>query len=607
MGGPHVTLAAQDTLEHFDDVDIIVRGEGELTIVEIMDCLNNDGDLGEVLGISYRDTRGHIVHNANRPLIQDLDELPLPARHLLPMERYTRTLDTPQGYLPLTTIYTSRGCPYRCSFCSTTLVWGKRWRARSSLKIIEEIETLSRDYGVRAFWFVDDAFTVQRRRVIEFCDLILERGLDIYWTCESRVDVVDYDLLSKMQSAGCCHISYGIESGSQHILDKAVKKGITLTQAENMSRWCSELGIKQRAFFSFSYPDETMEDVKETIQFRSKITAEVKPMMPIMILPGTEIEEVAIRKGVLPKGFSWVDKKVSFATFPTSYDTVPLFLDRLTLGDLFEIGELLRLGEKDVDPGTLDCFLTFDPLNAMKNIRSYKDLVYYYQRAKALLRVFIKKVFSRISKKYRLEYEDKRAYAYFKRHKCEVLLDVGCGYGRFMKYDPSRMVGIELNKVSVAEAKYEGLAVIRATALELPFNNESFEGVHCSHLIEHFLPEDAHQLLGELGRVTKVGGILIIRAPLLWDGFYDNLTHVRPYNPRVIKRYMCYRGGQRTMSAFDFKFELVDLVWRYLPLVYPRKLNRITAPIKVFFDYLYKFHIHSWRKNGYMLILRRVS
>jgi SAM-dependent methyltransferase len=211
-------------------------------------------------------------------------------------------------------------------------------------------------------------------------------------------------------------------------------------------------------------------------------------------------------------------------------------------------------------------------------------------------------------KRHRRDYLDRLALTYFARFECDNILDVGCGRGRFMQFDPDCMVGVERNPETLQRiSERKKLKLVRADALNLPFRNDSFQGVHCAHLIEHFFPDDAYQLLREIGRVIEREGILIIRTPIMWKHFYDDFTHIKPYNPPALLQYLCHYGGKRSRQSLDFHFEPVSLIWRYLPLIYRKEQpNTRRDSLTLLFDYLYQFGIHSRKPDGYMLVLRRV-
>ncbi|WP_287584746.1 radical SAM protein [Candidatus Borrarchaeum sp.] len=355
VGGPHATLTANDTLSHIREIDVVVRGEGEVTMGELVSKIKNNENLKKILGISYRDHE-IIYHNPDRPFIEDLDSIPFPARHLLKMDKYNLKLKSHEaGSVPATNLITSRGCPFACSFCSTTRVWGIKWRARSSNNVIDEIEHLMRKYRFRGFYFFDDTFTVNKARVYEICNLIEERDLDIRWNCEIRVDTVDKNVLKAMKDTGCVSVSYGVESGSQVILDNIIRKRIILDQVRKVTKWCNELDIKVKAFFMYSLPSEKLSDVKKTLELRKSLNAEYKPFSPLRIYPGTEIEELAIAKGILPKDFTWTKLQKGNALHAeyhkNGWGVVPLFRELLSISDLFKIqSEIFQADNVNIFP-----------------------------------------------------------------------------------------------------------------------------------------------------------------------------------------------------------------------------------------------------------------
>lgn len=301
IGGPHVTFTAEDTLRNIQSVDIIVRGEGEATFLELVKALESGTDLTEVKGISFR-SEGNIIHNPPRPFIEDIDSLPFPARHLLPMEKYDFRI--PFTDVKATNVLSGRGCPFGCIYCSTSTMWGKTIRMRSPSNVVDEIEQIVKEYGIRGIYFFDDTFTFHKRRTIEICDEIIERGLDLVWFCESRVDVIDEELLTKMKKAGCKIIAFGIESGSQRVLD-IIKKKITVDQSIKATNLCKKVGIKTKSFFIYGLPGELPQDMEATFRFAYGLNSDIKIPGMCEIRPGTELEAIAKEENVIPDGFSW--------------------------------------------------------------------------------------------------------------------------------------------------------------------------------------------------------------------------------------------------------------------------------------------------------------
>ncbi|MBU0701371.1 B12-binding domain-containing radical SAM protein [bacterium] len=304
-GGCHATFTADDTLSHVNAIDIIVKGEGEYTVLDIAGVIiRNKGKLQDVMGISYRDG-DKIVHNPSRPPITDLDSLPFPARHLLKMEYYRPKLE----FLNVTStlVMTSRGCPVNCSYCSASAMWGRRYTTRSPQNVADEVEMLIKEYGVEGIEFQDSTITLNRDHIEGLCDEFERRKLKFPWLCELRVNTVDKDLLRRMQKAGCYYIWFGLESASPQVLKK-MKKGITIEQVENVINWAVELGIYTRVFITYGHIGETYEDAMTTWKFvqkhKNKIT-DLGSGTGILIYPGTMVEKYAYEIGCLPSNFSW--------------------------------------------------------------------------------------------------------------------------------------------------------------------------------------------------------------------------------------------------------------------------------------------------------------
>lgn len=258
-GGPHPSSLPNETIL-FEDFDVVVRGEGERTFKELVECIAEGADLKSVLGITY--TRNNeLMHTANRLPIVDLDTIPFPARHRVPIHSYHMAIHE----IPATPIITSRGCPHGCVFC-TKAVFGHHFRARRPEKVIEEIKSVIETYGIRGFLFVDDTFTLEPGRTHYFCDLIIKENLNIIWRCWTRSDCVDFSLLEKMYHAGCRIICFGIESGDQDILDRA-RKGTTVKRNLEAIQMAKSVGLIVKAFFMVGLPGESEISIEKTLNF----------------------------------------------------------------------------------------------------------------------------------------------------------------------------------------------------------------------------------------------------------------------------------------------------------------------------------------------------
>ena len=291
MGGPHVTFVPDLTFQECPHVDVIVRGEGEEIIRQLLSVLQGRRKLKEIRGISYLEN-GVVKHNPPMPLIENLDSIPIPAYDLLPMEKYRV-----EG-LRFGAIMTSRGCPFQCIFCSSSLLFGKRWRGHSPERVLQEIRILYDDFGVREIEFLDDTFTLNRKRARKIADMIVEEGLDISWTASSRVNTFDAETGRRMKRAGCHTVYFGIESGSQKTLE-IIGKGITLQQAIDAVRTAKKVKLSPLGSFIIGFPHETEEDIKKTISFSKKVGVHMAQFTVATPYPGTKLWDLALKKNLL--------------------------------------------------------------------------------------------------------------------------------------------------------------------------------------------------------------------------------------------------------------------------------------------------------------------
>lgn len=306
-GGPHFALTAKDALQNVSSIDIVVRGEGEFATKEILDAYSGGKGLEEVQGIVYRGKDGKIMETAVRPFLTDLDALPLVTWHLFDLKKYHATLEG-EYKTPSIGVISSRGCPHECTFCANRHFWQCTWRTRSPKNFVDEIELLHKEYGYKGFDIWDDTLTISKKRVREICEEIARRKLDIVWYARARVNTVDRDLLRLMRKSGCQAISYGVESGSESILHN-IKKNITLAQVREVIKTSAKLGFYIKAFFMFSLPGESSQDIKETLRLMDELSTYGRKVGCIggftLIYPGTELESLAKKQGTLPHDFQW--------------------------------------------------------------------------------------------------------------------------------------------------------------------------------------------------------------------------------------------------------------------------------------------------------------
>ncbi len=303
LGGAHVTAVPGETMERFPSFDISVIGEGEETIVDLIETLDgkNGKSLAEVDGILYRD-KENVLSTRPRSLIIDIDSLPLPAWDMLP--------DIKKYYFPppwtmhsgkTATIITSRGCPFKCIFCDRK-VFGNSVRFHSTGYVLDIIKTMHHKYDICHFRISDDNFIMRKERLKDICKQIIKEKLDITWSCLARVDSIDHEVLALMKKAGCLSIAFGVESGSQKILDFE-KKNVTLDKIEKAVKLIKKAGIKTISFNIIGHPMETMETIKETIKFNKKIKVDDFKIQFMVPFPGSELYQIADKYGTFNKNW----------------------------------------------------------------------------------------------------------------------------------------------------------------------------------------------------------------------------------------------------------------------------------------------------------------
>jgi len=291
VGGPLPTCDPQAFL---DDFDVVVRGEAELTVVELLQAYSSHADFSTIPGISMR-TRSNLagvataedIFTPDRPFVQNLDVLVMPARHLLPNASYIQFGRKKYGY-SITTVMSTRGCPYECEFCSN-VIFGGSYRERSAANVVDEVEK-ALALGYDRISFADDVFTLRKKRVLEICAEINRRDLHFLWECLARVDSLDDGTYAEMYRAGCRRVYFGIESGDEGIL-KLMNKKITAAQARHAVLAAHQAGLQVGAFFILFYPGETNSTVLNTLRFATSLPVDYLGLTMPYPLPGTALYE----------------------------------------------------------------------------------------------------------------------------------------------------------------------------------------------------------------------------------------------------------------------------------------------------------------------------
>jgi len=289
VGGPHATFMDQQIIRDEQSVDVVARGEGENTLLELAQTSADPSCLKKIEGITFRNGQ-QIIQTPNRPAIKDLDALPYPAYNYFALEKY---LLYGKLFLP---VITSRGCPFQCSFCTTSRILGKEYRARSPKNIVDELEQIKNVYNADSFTFYDDTLTLDKNRIFKICDEIKARKINIPWDCQTRVDQISKEILNKMKETNCQQVFFGVESGCQTILD-AVKKRTTVKQNEEAIKMAKDAGLFVSISIILGYPGETHEMLQETLDFIRRAQPDDVYLCVATPYPGTELRKVVEENG----------------------------------------------------------------------------------------------------------------------------------------------------------------------------------------------------------------------------------------------------------------------------------------------------------------------
>jgi magnesium-protoporphyrin IX monomethyl ester (oxidative) cyclase len=326
MGGAHPTALPTETLQD-NNVDIIMLGEAEFSTKAVLDALRQRNSLEDIDGVAFR-KNNQIVINPKTKFIENLDTIPLPARHLLPMEKYFK-INLPHGvsskFSPNTPLITSRGCPADCIFCSIHSIWGYKYRSRSVANIILELKELKEKYGIKEVQFEDDNLTFDKNRATELFDAMVKNRLNISWTTPNGVALwaLDQELLEKMKASGCYRLCLAVESGDQEFLSKTIKKPLDLKKVTELVSWMRKIGFETDAFFVVGFPQETRQQLLNTFKFADKLKTDNVSFYLATPYPGTELYKICQNGGYLTKGFALDNlgvKKPSITTTNFSTD-----------------------------------------------------------------------------------------------------------------------------------------------------------------------------------------------------------------------------------------------------------------------------------------------
>lgn len=364
LGGPHVHIYPEETIE-FPGVDYLVQGEGELAFLQLLDSLDNPDSLSAIGGLVYlRD--GEFVNNGIASASEDLDELGFPARHLTNISNYTSLLGKDNV---ITTMFTSRGCPYRCTFCDrpfSPVISGFRWR--TAKHVADEME-LCAELGIREAFIYDDTFTVRKDRVFELCDEIKKRKLKFRWDVRAHVNTVTPEMLQAMSDAGCDRIHYGVESGNDRML-KVIKKNSTVARIRDAVKWTKAAKMEVLCYFIIGQQTETQTDIDDSIRLAQELDPNYAHFTVFCPYPATEIYEEGLSRGIIKE-----DVWRQFATDPEGDYELPFWEENFTRQELREI--------------LVQCYKEFylRPSYVLKNVARIRSMGEFRRKVRAGLSV----------------------------------------------------------------------------------------------------------------------------------------------------------------------------------------------------------------------------
>lgn len=562
IGGVHVTAVPRETMARFPQFDIGVIGEGEQTLVELLKSLENKVDLRSVDGIIFRQN-GNLIMTVPRAFNKDLDSLPMPAWDLLPnLPKYYSIPLYSSDRSPSSSIMTTRGCGMQCTFCFQG-AFGRVIRMHSADYILRMIKYLYHTYGIRNIRILDDNFLLKRDRIYEFCQKLIAEKLDLTFSCLSRVDTINEELLKLLKRAGCWQMIYGVESGSQEILD-TVKKGVRLEQIEKAIRLTKKARIRSLGYFMIGFPKETKESIEKTIAFAKRLPLDDFKMNILTPFPGSELYTTAYQYGY----------------FNNDWQAMNMYTEPCFIPYGLTKEELVSLRKKAFREFYLRPRIFF---SYIRLIRNPAHILKLYKGSKALLTLWIHKnkrsqafpgkglfgsvlkdalpvtiiTADGIKKRLRNCWPERIGLKFFglphlglkmRAHEIsrlmtlneqDALLDAGCGIGLYSLSLANRVKsvkGVDLDREKIETAKKIATSLkLKNTNFEvadinsLPFADNSFDQVLCSEVIEH-IADDRKAIL-EIFRVLKQNGTLVLTTTSKINlnlQHKDGFNHARP-------------------------------------------------------------------------------
>lgn len=392
VGGAHASINPAAILKD-ENIDIVVQGEGEETVLEIARRYAFNQDLSSVLGITFK-TNHKIWQNAPRPNIKDIDQIPFPARHLLPVDIYIKSAAMSPYIMRrrTTTIISSRGCPQHCIYCSIHSVWGNKWRGRSAQNVVDEMEFLNKRYKIEEFSFQDDSMSASAARLEEICDEITSRKLDIKWTAPNGIAhwTLDEELLRKMKKSGCYRLTFGIESGNEDTR-KFIGKIHSLDQAKKIIQFSNKIGLWTISTFILGFPQEDIKSMEDTINWAINSETDFAAFYLLIPFPGTKIYTICKQEGLVNFNESfYFDSQIA-----DQLKNVGLLLAQNGCGTKYvkpeELRTLVKKAYRDFQRKRLISYLR-NPLRILRKVSSFEDFKYTLRILKAGFFLIIRQI-----------------------------------------------------------------------------------------------------------------------------------------------------------------------------------------------------------------------
>jgi radical SAM superfamily enzyme YgiQ (UPF0313 family)/ubiquinone/menaquinone biosynthesis C-methylase UbiE len=599
VGGAHPTILPRETLAENGAIDFAVIGEGETVLRDLAITLANGRGLGHVPGLAYR--QGADVHiNPPSAPVKNLDDLPKPARHLLPMQAYRMTRSRTKAEHAFT-VSVARGCPFDCAFCCR--IFGRRVRYHSVERLIEEVGILVDDYGAKEVNLEADTLTLDRGFVHALCEGLIESGLAerMAWTCESRVDTVDADMLKAMKAAGCWQISYGVETGSQRLLD-LIQKGIRIDRIVKTFALTKEVGISIRAFFMLGLPTETRAESLKTIALAKRLDARWSQFTLFTPFPGTTLYDTAVREGGLSSP-NWSDFKTHGGWTKGGLAYVPRgrspeemkHMQKRAYRAVYMRPKVFCRFMRDVDSPAKILEYALGLWVLLKTLLPRKKRVKVPRIDRDDLRRFAEGVyvdspvyFGRNPMVRALNWRKlDRAASLLLGNGSDRILDLCCGNGVMLPFLSGRyrkVVGLDRHMWAAQRMRttlhIEGVSLTAADGMKLPFRDGTFYGILALSALEHF--RDLEGIVKEMARVIRPGGFILYLAP----------TENRFYR---LGRWLCgyakpqdhYHSGAEVEAILQKHFDseiMRSLPWFLPPFLAAYRLGRMRrrpGPIRV--------------------------